>query len=137
MGMINHFLSILHKRDKKACYLNRKKSLEASIATNFLKDFTNFYDNWGVWDERIKAFANNIPANKSRSFLVLFNFRSKWDPAVLLEKTSLKIATQTKIKGTMTVGMNPCQCLDTARDIIFFNLPFCNAIGLRDLFAGR
>ncbi len=49
-----------------------------------------------------------------------------------LEKTSLKMATQTKDKGTMTIEMKPCQCLDTRRDIIFFNLPFCNAIGLRD-----
>jgi hypothetical protein len=132
MGMINHSLSILHEQHKKACYLNRKKSLEGSKATNFPKDFTNFYDNWQVWDEQIKAFANNIPADKSRLFLVSFNFRSKWDSAMLLEKTSLKMATQTKIKGKMTVEMKPCQCLDTAWDIIFFNLPFCNAIGLRD-----
>jgi hypothetical protein len=68
MGMINISLSILHERDKKACYLNRKKSLEVSKATDFPKDFTDFYDNWGVWDERIKAFANNIPADKSWSF---------------------------------------------------------------------
>jgi hypothetical protein len=63
---------------------------------------------------------------------VSFNFRSKWGPAALLEKASLKMATKTKIKGTMTVEMKRRQCLDTARDIIFFNLPFCNAIGLRD-----
>jgi hypothetical protein len=132
MGMINLSLSILHERDKKACYLNRKKSLEASKATDFPKDFTDIYDDWGVWDKRIKAFANNIPADKSRLFSALFNFRSKWDPAALLEKTSLKMATQTKIKGTVMVEMKPCQCLDTARDIIFFNLPFCNPIGLRD-----
>jgi hypothetical protein len=56
MGMINHSLAIMHERDKKACYLNRTKSLEASKATDFPKDFTDFYDGWGVWDERIKAF---------------------------------------------------------------------------------
>jgi hypothetical protein len=84
MGMINLSLSIPHEQDKKACYLNRKKSLAASKATDFPKDFTDFYDDWGVWDERIKAFANNIPAAKSRLFSVLFNFRSKWDPAALL-----------------------------------------------------
>jgi hypothetical protein len=50
-GMINFSLSILHERDKKACYLNRKKSLEASKATDFPKDFTDFYDDLGVWDE--------------------------------------------------------------------------------------
>ncbi len=63
---------------------------------------------------------------------MLFNFRSKWDPAALLEKTSLKMAMQTKIKGTITVEMKPCQCLDTAQDIIFFNPPFCDATGLKD-----
>ena len=62
----------------------------------------------------------------------MFNFRSDWDPAALLEKTSLKMATQTKIEGTMPIEMKPCQCLDTMQDIIFFNLPFCDAIGLRD-----
>jgi hypothetical protein len=77
MGMINHSLSILQERDKKVCYLNRTKSLEASQATDFLKDFTDFYDDWGVWDECIKAFANNIPANRSRLFSVSFNFRSE------------------------------------------------------------
>jgi hypothetical protein len=30
------------------------------------------------------------------------------------------------------VELKPCQCLDTTRDIIFFNLPFCDAIGLWD-----
>jgi hypothetical protein len=44
----------------------------------------------------------------------------------------LKIATQTMIKGTITVEMKPCQCLDTACNIFFFNLPFCNATGLQD-----
>jgi hypothetical protein len=76
MGMINLSLSILHERDKNACYLNRMKSLEASKATDFPKDFTDFYDDWGVWDKQIKAFANNIPTNKSQLFSVLFNFRS-------------------------------------------------------------
>jgi hypothetical protein len=137
MGMINHSLSILQERDKKARYLNRKKSLEASKATDFPKDFTDFYDDWGVWDEHIKAFANNIPADKSRSFSVPFNFRSKWDPTALLEKISLKMASQTKHKGAMMVKMKSCQCLDTVRDIIFFNLPFCNLIGLGILSVGR
>jgi hypothetical protein len=45
MGMINLSLSILHEQDKKACYLNKKKSLEASKATDFPKDITDFYDN--------------------------------------------------------------------------------------------
>ncbi len=44
MGMINHSLSILQEWDKKAHYLNRKKSLKASKATDFPKEFTDFYD---------------------------------------------------------------------------------------------
>ncbi len=131
MGMINHSLSILQERDKKACYLNRKKSLEASKATDFPKDFTDFFDDWGIWDEHIKAFANNIPMDKSRSFSVSFNFWSKWDPAALLKKTYLKMTTQTKHKGAMMVEMKPCQCLDTTCDIIFFYLPFC-VLGKRE-----
>jgi hypothetical protein len=77
MGMINHSLAILHERDKKACYLNRMKSLEASKATDFPKYITDFYDDWGVWDECFKAFTNNIPADRSRLFSVSFNFRSE------------------------------------------------------------
>jgi hypothetical protein len=49
-----------------------------------------------------------------------------------MEKTSLKMATQMTHKGAMMVEMKPCQCLDTTREIIFFNLPFCNPISLWD-----
>ncbi len=45
------------------------------------------------------------------------------------------MATQTKIKGTMMVEMKLCQCLDTAWDFIFFNLPFCDVIGLRNFIS--
>jgi hypothetical protein len=79
-----------------------------------------------------QSLCQQYPHQQVKVFLGSFNFRSKWDPAALLEKTSLKMAAQTKIKGAITVEMKPRQCLDTAQDIIFFNLLFCNATGLRD-----
>jgi hypothetical protein len=42
------------------------------------------------------------------------------------------MAKQLHHKGTITIKLKPCQHLDTTRDIIFFNLPFCDARGLRD-----
>jgi hypothetical protein len=48
IGMINHSLSLLQEWDKKARYRNRKKSLEVSKATDFPKDLTDFYDDWGI-----------------------------------------------------------------------------------------
>jgi hypothetical protein len=66
--MMDHCLSILHERDKKARFVNKKKSLEAYKATDFPRDFTDFYDEWGKWDETVSAFLNTIPADKLRSF---------------------------------------------------------------------
>jgi hypothetical protein len=117
MEMINHSLSILQERDKKACFLNRKKSLEAIKPMDFPKDFTDFYDDLGVWDEWLKGFANNIPTDKSRSFSASFNLRTEWDPAALLEKTSLKMATQTKCKGTILVELKPCTCSPRSKSL--------------------
>jgi hypothetical protein len=68
LGMMGHCLSILHERDKKACFVNKKKSLEAYKATDFPHDFTDFYNKWGKWDEMVRAFLNAIPADKLRSF---------------------------------------------------------------------
>jgi len=42
------------------------------------------------------------------------------------------MAKQSQHKGTVSMERKPCQHLDTTRDIIFFNLPFCDAIGLWD-----
>jgi hypothetical protein len=86
MGMLDHCLAILHKRDKAACFLNGKKTLEAHKATDFPWDFTDFYDDWGKWDKLIKSFLNTIPVHKSCSFSGLFYFRSMWDPCTLFEK---------------------------------------------------
>jgi hypothetical protein len=54
-------------------------------------------------------------------------------PKVLFKKTFLKMAGQKKLKGSITVEMKPCQHLDTAKEIIFFQVPSCDAIGLRDM----
>jgi hypothetical protein len=40
------------------------------------------------------------------------------------------MASQKKQKGTIAIELKPCQHLDTTRDIIFLNLPFCSDKGL-------
>jgi hypothetical protein len=40
------------------------------------------------------------------------------------------MASQKKYKGTVVIELKPCQYLETLRDIIFFNFPFCSAKGL-------
>jgi hypothetical protein len=117
--MMDHCFTILHECNKRACFLNKKKSLEAHKATDFPRDFTDFYDDWGKWDESVQAFLNTIPADKSRSFMGSFYFRCEWDPAQLFEKTRLKMVSQKKHKGTIAIELKPCQHLDTTRDIIF------------------
>jgi hypothetical protein len=134
MEMINDSLAILHERDKKECYLNRMKFLEASKATNFPKDFTDFYDDWGVWDECIKAFANNIPANRSRSFLVSFNFRSKWDPAALLEKDISEDGHANKNQGHNNSGDEAVPMLRHSARHNFFQSPILRRNGAQGLY---
>jgi hypothetical protein len=56
-----------------------------------------------------------------------------WEPVKQFKKTLLKMAGQTKHKGTITIKVNPCQYLDTECAIIFFNLPFSSAQGLQQL----
>jgi hypothetical protein len=137
IGMMDHCLTILHECNKRACFLNKKKSHEANKAADFPRDFTDFYDNWGKWDESVRAFLNTIPADKSRSFTGSFYFRCERDPAQLFEKTLLKMASQKKHKGTMAIELKPCQHLDTMRDIIFFNLPFSSDEFLRSTLHKR
>ncbi len=135
MGMINTTPSPFYTNGTRRLAISTGRSLwRQAKPPAFLRTSptSTRIGEYGMNKLKLLQTANNIPANKSRSFSVLFNFRSEYDPAVLLEKTSLKMATQMKIKGTMMVEIKPCQCLDTARDIIFFNLPFCNAIGLQD-----
>ncbi len=47
------------------------------------------------------------------------------------------MAGQKKLKGQfLDKELKPCQHLDTTREIIFFQVPNCNAIGLRDTVCG-
>jgi hypothetical protein len=131
--MKDHCLSILHEHNKKACFVNKKKSLEAYKVMDFPHNFTDFYNEWGKWDETVRAFLNTILVDKSRSFMGSFYFRCEWDPAQLVEETLLKMASQKKYKGTIAIELKPCQHLNTTRGIIFFNLPFCSDKGLRDI----
>jgi hypothetical protein len=94
--MMDHCLSILHECNKKAGFMNKKKSLEAYKEMDFPRNFTDFYDEWGKWDKMVRAFLNTIPADKLQSFTGSFYFRCKWDPAQLFEKTLLKMASQKK-----------------------------------------
>ena len=130
LGMMDHCLSILHECNKKACFVNKKKSLEAYKAMDFPHNFTDFYNKWGKRDETVLAFFNTILADKLRSFTGSLNFRCEWDPAQLVEKTLLKMASQKKYKGVIAIELKPCQHLNTTRDIIFFKLPFCSNEGL-------
>jgi hypothetical protein len=90
------------------------------------RNFTDFYNKWGKWDETVHTFLNAIPADKSRSFTGSFYFRCEWDPAQLIDKTLLKMASQKKYKGVIAIELKPCQHLNTTRGIISFNLPFCS-----------
>jgi hypothetical protein len=66
--MMDHCLSILHEHNKKACFMNKKKSFDTYKVSDFPRNFTDFYDNLGKWDEMVRAFLNTIPADKLRSF---------------------------------------------------------------------
>ena len=77
-------------------------------------------------------FLNTIKDKGQRTFQASFYFRCSGDPDALFAKTLLKMAKQSQHKGTISIERKPCQHLDTTRDIIFFNLPFCDAVGLRD-----
>ena len=132
IGLLAHCLSVLQERDKSACVLNRRKTLEARRVSNLPQDFTNFYDEWGLWDEDIHMFLNTIKDKGQRTFQASFYFRCSGDPDALFAKPILKMAKQSQHKGTVSIERMPCQHIDTTRDIIFFNLPFCDAVGLRD-----
>ena len=130
IGLLDHCLMTLHKQDKTACILNRKKTLKAQRVGELPCNFTNFDDDWGMWDEDIKMFLNSIREKGQRAFTASFYFRSNIEPKVLFEKTLLKMAKQSKHKGTVVIKVKPCQYLDTTREIMFFNLPYCDAVGL-------
>ncbi len=74
LGLMHHCLTILHERDKTACFVNAAKSLKAKKLTDFPQDFTDFHDDWGKWDEPMKLFLNTMPKDKGRSFTGSFYF---------------------------------------------------------------
>ncbi len=133
MALLDYYLAMLQERDKHARLLSHNKKEEAFKAKDLPQDFTDFYDEWGLWDDRMQSFLNIIPEGKSRLFSASFWFKCEMLPKVLFEKMFLKMAGQTKLKGSISVEMKPCQHLDTRREIIFFQVPNCNAIGLRDM----
>ncbi len=132
IGLIAHCLLVLQERDKSACVLNRRKTLEARRVSDLPRDFTDFYDEWGLWEKDIRMFLNTIKDKGQRTFQATFYFRCSGDPDSLFAKTLLKMAKQSQHKGTVLIERKPCQHLDTTREILFFNLPFCNAVGLWD-----
>ena len=132
VGLLPYCLAVLQERDKSVCILTRHKSLEAKRLSDLPRDFMDFYDKWGLWEEDIKMFLNTIKDKGQRSFTALFYFRSSVDPEALFAKTLLKMAKQIQHKRTVSIEFKSCQYLDTTRDIIFFNLPFCDVVGLRD-----
>ncbi len=67
-----------------------------------------------------------------RTFQASFYFRCSGDLDALFAKTLFKMAKQSQHKGTVLLKRKPCQHLDTTREILFFNLPFCDAVGLQD-----
>ena len=77
-------------------------------------------------------FLNTIKDKGQRSFTASFYFCSSVHPEALFAKMLLKMAKQSQHKGMVSIELKPCQYLDTACDIIFFNLPVCDAVGLRD-----
>jgi hypothetical protein len=120
----------LHEQDKTACILNRKKMLEARRVSSLPCNFTDFYNNWGSWDEDIKMFLTTIREKGQWAFSASFYFWSAVKPNTLFEKFFLTLAKQYKHKGTVTIEVKPCQYLDTTWDIIFFILPYCDTVGL-------
>jgi hypothetical protein len=112
IGLIGHCLSVLQERDK-SCVLNRRKTLEARRVSNLPRDFTDFYDEWGLWEEDIRMFLNTIKDKGQRTFQASFYFRCSGDPDSLFAKTLLKMAKQSQHKGTVSIERKPCQHLDT------------------------
>ncbi len=77
-------------------------------------------------------FLNTIREKGQLAFTASFYFWSNVKPKVFFEKTLLKMAKQSKLKGMVVIEVEPCQYLDTTWEIMFFNLPYCDAVGLRD-----
>jgi hypothetical protein len=132
MALLDYCLTTLQERDKHARLLSHNKKEEAFKVKDILQDFTDFYDEWGLWDKQTQAFLNTTPKGRLRSFSASFWFKCEMLPKTLFNEAFLKMAGQKKLKGSIMVEMKPSQHLDTAREIIFFQVPNCNATGLQD-----
>ena len=113
VDLLAQCLSVLQERDKSACILNRHKTLVARRVSDLPRDFTDFYDEWGLWEEDIRMFLNTIKDKGQRTFQASFYFRCSGDPDALFAKTLLKMAKQSQHKGTVSIERKPCQHLDT------------------------
>ncbi len=87
LGLMYNCLTVLKEQDKTACLVNDKKSLTAHKLTDFPRNFTDFHDDWGVWDMPVKSFLNTIPAGRGQSFTGSFYFRNTWEPEKLFDKS--------------------------------------------------
>ncbi len=86
IGLLAHCLLVLQERDKLACVLNRCKTLEARQMIDLPRDFTDFYDEWGLWEEDIRMFLNTIKDKGQRTFQASFHFRCSGDPDTLFAR---------------------------------------------------
>jgi hypothetical protein len=131
LALLDHCLITLQERDKSARLLSRDKFEEAFWAKDLPQDFTDCYNKWGLWKERTQLFLNTIPKGKSRAFLALLWFKSYWLLETLFKKMLLKMAGQKKLKGQIWLNSNLANTY-TTREITFFQVSNCNAIGLQD-----
>ncbi len=83
MALLDYCLATLQERDKHARLLSRNKKEEAFKAKDLPQDFTDFYNEWGLWDNRTQSFLNTIPEGKSRFFSASFWFKCEMLPKVL------------------------------------------------------
>jgi hypothetical protein len=89
-------------------------------------ELTSFYDNWCIWDDDIKMVLKTIRVDAQCAFMASFYFKCNIEPKTLFEKTLLKMAKQSKHKGTVVIVVKPCQYLDTTWEIMFIKLPYCD-----------
>ncbi len=75
-----------------------------------------------MWNKDIKIFLNTIREKGQQAFTTSFYFRSNIEPNVLFEKTILKMAKQSKHKGTVVIKVKPCQYLDNTLEILCFSI---------------
>ncbi len=86
LGLMHHCLTILHERDKTACFVNSAKSLDAKKLMDFPQDFTDFHDYWGKWDEPMKSFRIQCQKTRADPLQAPFTFEVCGTPISSLRK---------------------------------------------------